>query len=289
MAYIGNTPTVGTFSKLDNISGSFSGSTTTFPLTVSSGAVAAGTAQNLLISISGVLQEPGSAYTVSSTNIVFSSAPLSTDTFFGVLLGSVGTVNSVTDGAITSNKLGVSAVTTSTILDGNITAPKLAAGAAVSNIGFTPYNATNPSGFISGGANSFTGTQTGGDNKLLQWVLQDVGSVFVDKGTVGTGTVTFDYSGGSCQRLQVSGVLTIALSNFPPSGNLGVMQIELVNGGSASVTFPSINWVKLDGTFTTSISTYLTNISRNVLQASGTDFIMVWSRDGGATVFGKIL
>jgi hypothetical protein len=279
MAYIGNSPVAGSFNKLDNISSLFDGITLTFPLTVSTTPTQAGSAQNVLISISGVLQEPGVAYTVSGTNITFSGPPLALDTFFGVVLGDVGDVNTVTDGTITTSK----------IVDANVTAAKLATGAAVSNIGFTPYNATNPSGYINNGATTFTGTQTGADNKLVGWLLQDTATVFLNKGTVSTGTVTFDYTGGSCQRLQVGGALTIALSAFPPSGNLGVMQIELVNAGSAAVTFPSINWVKLDGTFTTSVSTYLTNISRNALQTTGTDFVMIWSRDAGATVYGKVL
>lgn len=287
MAYIGNTPLTGAFKKLDNLT--FNGVTTVFACTVAGTAVTLGTAQNLIISISGVLQEPGNAYNVSGSNIIFSETPLAVDTFFGVLLGSVGDVGSVTDGAINSAKLASDAVTTAKIANLNVTATKLAPGAAVSNIGFTPYDATNPSNFIGSGANAFTGTQTGADNILSGWLLRDTAHVFVDKGTVGTGTVTFDYTGGSCQRLQVSGALTMALINFPPSGNLGVMQLELVNAGSAVITFPTINWVRLDGTFTTSISTYLSNVGRNALQTTGTDFIMIWSRNAGTTVYGKIL
>ena len=64
MAYIGNSPAIGEFKKLDNISSLFDGVTTSFPLTVGSVATNAGTSQNLSISISGVLQEPGVAYTV---------------------------------------------------------------------------------------------------------------------------------------------------------------------------------------------------------------------------------
>ena len=137
--------------------------------------------------------------------------------------------------------------------------------------------------------NTFTGNQSGGDNKLIRWLAQDIGSVFLDRGTVSTGTVTFDYSAGSAQRLQVGGALTVALSNFPPAGNLGVIQLEFVNAGSAAVTFPTINWIQVNGTFTTSISTYLTNVGRNALQTSGVDFVLLWSRDAGVTVYGKIL
>lgn len=279
MAYIGNAPISGVFKKIDNISGLFNGSTTAFAINVASVSQSVATAQNILIVISGVLQEPSVAYSISGTNIVFSSAPVVTDSFFGVILGSVGSVTTVTDGTITESK----------IADGAVSTAKLATGAAVGNIGFTPYNSTNPSGYSGTGANTYTGTQTGADNILSGWMLRDTGITFVDRGTISTGTVTFDYTSGSCQRLQVSGALTIALSNFPVSGNLGVMQLELVNAGSATVTMPVINWIKLDGTFTTSISTYLSNIGRTALQTTGTDFVMLWSRDSGTTVYGKVL
>lgn len=118
MAYIGNSPSYGLYKKLDSISPGFNGVTTTFNLAVASTPVTAGTAQNLLVSISGVLQEPGSAYTVSGTTITFSEAPLSTDTFFGVLLGSVGEVTAVTDDTITTAKIVNGAVVLTTKVTG---------------------------------------------------------------------------------------------------------------------------------------------------------------------------
>lgn len=299
MSYIGNAPISGVFKKIDNISGLFNSVTTTFAIKVSNVAHSVATAQNILVVISGVLQEPGVAYSISGTNIVFLSAPAASASFFGIVLGSVGSVTTVTDGTITESKiadgsvstlkLAASSVSTIKIVDGAVSTIKLAAGAAVGNIGFTPYNSTNPSGYSGNGANTYTGTQTGADNILSGWILRDTGITFLNRGTISTGTVTFDYTSGSCQRLQVAGALTIALSNFPLSGNLGVMQLELVNAGSATVTMPVINWIKLDGTFTTSISTYLSNIGRTALQTTGTDFVMLWSRDSGTTVYGKVL
>lgn len=317
MAYIGNAPIAGAFRKLDPIT--FDSVTMTFQARVGGTAVILGNAQNVLISISGVLQEPGNSYTVAGSNIIFTEAPLVTDSFFGILLGTVGEVTTVTDATITDPKLAVAAVTESKIAaaavteskigtaavtetklaaaavteskigTAAVTAPKLAPGVAVSNIGFTPYNSTNPSAYSGNGANTYTGTQTGGNNILTGWLVRSIGSVFVDKGTVATGTVTFDYITGGCQRVQIGGPVTLAVSNFPTTGNLGVLQLEIINGGAATMTFPVINWIKLDGTTTTSVSTYLTNISRNAFQTTGTDFIMIWSRDAGATIYGKIL
>ena len=133
------------------------------------------------------------------------------------------------------------------------------------------------------GANTFTGNQTGSDNKLIQWALQDVAMTYLDKGTVSTGTVTFSFADASHQRLQVGGALTIALNGWSPTGNNATLMIELVNGASVAITWPTINWIKSDGTTTSFASNGVT------LQASGTDFVVLWTRDGGATIFGKVI
>ena len=91
MPYIGRGPSKsGAFRILDDISGSFNGSTTSFALTVGSTALTVGLPETLLIAVDGVLQEPGSAYTISGSNIVFGSAPQESATFWGVELGDVG-------------------------------------------------------------------------------------------------------------------------------------------------------------------------------------------------------
>jgi len=132
--------------------------------------------------------------------------------------------------------------------------------------------------------NTFTGDQTGGDNLFKQWQVKDIGHVILNKGSVGTGTVTFDYRDGSHQKLTITGSLTLATSNWPPTGNRGDLILELVNGGAVTVTFPTINWIKSDGSFTTSFSA-----SGYTLQSSGTDFLILWSTDSGTTIYGKVI
>ena len=91
--------------ELDDISGSFNGSTTTFNLTVSSAGVSPVTAQQLLISVGGVMQNPGTDYTVSSTTITFTTAPASGLSFWGVSLGQALSLNTIADGSVTISSL----------------------------------------------------------------------------------------------------------------------------------------------------------------------------------------
>ncbi len=104
MAYIGKSPTIGNYIELDDISSSFNGSNVTFNLTSGGSAVLPQTDANAIISISGVVQYT-SAYTISGSQITFSSAPLSTDNFSGRVLGDSRDVGTPTDGTVTASSL----------------------------------------------------------------------------------------------------------------------------------------------------------------------------------------
>ena len=116
MPYIGKSPVGGGFHKLDNLTAS---STATYALTLSSAAYYPETANQLLVSLNGVIQAPQDSFTVSGSNLIFDSALTASDSIdFVVALGDVLGVGSVTDGAVTTNK----------IANGAVTAAKLAAG-----------------------------------------------------------------------------------------------------------------------------------------------------------------
>lgn len=79
-----------TIRKLDDISGSFNGVTTQFTLTAN-GVTANILGQNvLIISVDGVIQEPGVAYTISGDDIIFSEAPSIVSSFYGLDIGTTG-------------------------------------------------------------------------------------------------------------------------------------------------------------------------------------------------------
>ena len=96
----------GAFRILDDISGSFNASTTSFALEVDNTALTVGLPETLIIAIDGVIQEAATAYTISGSNIVFTAAPQAEATFWGVELGDVGGV--VPDNSIAEVKLAIS-------------------------------------------------------------------------------------------------------------------------------------------------------------------------------------
>ena len=106
MAYVGKAPSTGRYSILDDISSSFTGSTAgPFNLTVNGTAISPGNEANCIISVSGVVQEPQSAYIITGSQITFTSNPASSDTFFGVVLGDVFDIGTPTDSTVTAGSL----------------------------------------------------------------------------------------------------------------------------------------------------------------------------------------
>ena len=81
MAYIGRKPEYGAFEKQSLTADS---STTTFTLNYQ-----VGSDSSILVSVAGVIQEPGTGYNLSGggSSLVFSSAPTTGDTVFVVFLG----------------------------------------------------------------------------------------------------------------------------------------------------------------------------------------------------------
>jgi len=105
LAYVGKAPLTGAYQILDDISGSFTGSTPgPFNLTVSGTAISPGNEASCLISISGVIQDPA-AYTITGSQITFTSNPESSDTFFGTVLGNTFDIGTPTDATVTAGSL----------------------------------------------------------------------------------------------------------------------------------------------------------------------------------------
>ena len=120
MPYLGKSPNHGNFTELTDVSGSFDGSTTQFALTSRIGGVAITPVIEaaVLISINGVIQEPTTDYTVSGTNITFTSAPASTDSFFGTVMGFQLDVGTPSDSTVTPAKMNITSALVPASADG---------------------------------------------------------------------------------------------------------------------------------------------------------------------------
>ena len=109
MAYIGAEPTPGQNREVDDISGSFNGSTTAFTLQVGSLNTSPESANNILISVGGIIQNPGTDYTIAASTITFTTAPASGLSFMGLILGAGINTATVADQVITNAKISNSA------------------------------------------------------------------------------------------------------------------------------------------------------------------------------------
>jgi hypothetical protein len=160
VAYLGNDLQVAfpTYRNIDDISGSFNGVTTSFPLTVDGVAPipAPVNSQQCLISVNGVVQRPDDSgaegFLLSGGNIVFASAPAGGVDFFGVILAGADYINIGAN--FPSGTALVPSITFDSDLDTGIYNP------AGNQIGFTTAGVQrlviNSSGQVSGGLGSAT-------------------------------------------------------------------------------------------------------------------------------------
>ena len=145
MAYIGREPAYGSFEKQD-VTGD--GSTTTFTLNFTVGSTA-----SVLVSQGGVVQQPGSGYTIANggTQIVFASAPGSSETTFIVFLGVAQDIGTVGTGIITDQtELSADAANDDEILIYDTTASGLRrisiTNVLDNRVGASKYNTRNSTG-----------------------------------------------------------------------------------------------------------------------------------------------
>ena len=121
MAYIGAEPAPGQNREVDDISSSFNGSTTAFTLQVSGVNVSPESANNILVNLGGVLQNPGTDYTIAASTITFTTAPASGLSFFALVLGAGINTATVADQTIGPSKLINTAVTAGSYTTADIT------------------------------------------------------------------------------------------------------------------------------------------------------------------------
>ena len=223
MPYIGNDIRANQdYKTIDDVSGSFNGSATSFALQVGGSAPVPFPKYEtqLIISVGGVVQEPGTGFTLSGTNIVFGSAPASGEAFFGVILAGADYLNA--GGTFPDGTVAVPSITFSSDTDTGI----FKSGNGLVSIASNGTKvATFPTG--QGNANQVLATDGGG---VLSFVDQSGGGavgggsdkLFMENGTTMTTNYTLGTEfGATCNALS-AGPITInaGITLTIPSGSV---------------------------------------------------------------------
>ena len=295
MAYIGKSPVTGKFQKLDDISSGFNDSTTTFAVQSSGINVQIDSAQQLLVSIDGVLQEPSSAYTTSASSITFTEAPNTNATFFAILLGETGQTSGVPDGSVTAPKIVTDAVETAKIKDLNVTTAKIAdtnitsgkiASDAITNLKISPNivlrGTTTFMGAAVERANVYAGNVKGGDKPIITIDNQDNGVVYFTTSSHENSEHTVNFINMDHVAVgNTTSFVVIFTNNVDTQSNITKVQIQgdttnafffsgLTSGGAAgSVRYATTGQANLD---VYSFSVIKTDTSAYTTIASVTNF-----------------
>ena len=172
--------------------------------------------ETLIIAVDGVIQEPGTGFTISGSNIVFGSAPQDSATFWGVEFGDVG---GLADRATTQ-----------------------AANDNTTKVATTAYVQTELGDYAPLAAPTFTGnaaavTQAGTDDSTRIATTAHVKDVKIDDLTAGDDNTDLDSStsrhglllklgGGSTNFLRADGTWAAPSGGASAAGNSGSVQFS---------------------------------------------------------------
>ena len=261
-------------SIIDDISGSFNGTLDTFALAVSGTALTPANAQQLRIVLGGVVQEPLTDYTVSGSNITFTTPPTGGLTFSGVSLGPAVAVSVPGDGTVTPPKLStggpswngsgdvlVSGIVTASSFVGNLTGTATTATEAT-NFTVTANNSTNETVYpvFVDGATGSQGAET--DTSLSYNPSTNIL-------TAGT----FSGSGDNLTGISTNFVSAIGIQSAGVAIGAGITQLNFIGAGNTFAvdgTTVNISIAGGGGGGELSISTNTTNQSQYLTYAVST-------------------
>jgi hypothetical protein len=125
---------------------------------------------------------------------------------------------------------------------------------------------------------SLNGSSNFTDNEVTRAKFKDTSQTVYTHGTVSSGNVTLDHENGHYQTVTITADTTFAFQNFPPSGALGRIILDItVSPGATNLVFPSAvikadNVTGSDGT------------SDTIAPGLGRALYEFMSPDGGTTV-----
>jgi hypothetical protein len=103
MAYLGNTPQIGQYRKMDSLT--FNGITQTFNITVSGVAFTPPTAYSMMVSLDDVILNPGVDFSISGSSISFATPPVALTPFFALLFGDTLYTGTPSDATVIDSKI----------------------------------------------------------------------------------------------------------------------------------------------------------------------------------------
>jgi hypothetical protein len=254
MAYLGNSPVLSQqeYRNIDNISGSFNGVTTSFPLLVNGVAPvpAPQSSNQCLISVNGVVQKPddtgASGFRLSGGNIVFSAAPTGGQSFFGVILAGADYIyagSNFPDGTVSAPsitfaqdldtgfyrsgagevKFTANGTNVVTLSANNLTAPS-----------FIPTSSTVPSNGVYLPSSNNVAISTNGTGRLF---INSAGNAVIGSNTVQAFT---GYTSLTLDNATNGGVLclnknALNIGNISATGD--ALTIDAAGGGTSPIVF----------------------------------------------------
>ena len=215
----------GQYRKLDSIATSFNGSETNFTLTID-GLEVTPTAQNLMISLGGVVQEPGTAFTVNGSTITFASAPADATTFFGVLMGEA---TFIARGTVGAAEMGITA------------------GAVSASAGVVVDSSKNVIGFNEISASIFKGSFSGDTSSSIN---TRINSLVTDSGSFSTRITNATASINSISSSQATRTANLVIASSSLSASVATLKGSGTLQSVATNASPTFAGATITGTLT---------------------------------------
>jgi len=108
MAYLGNTPQIGQFRKMDSLS--FDGTTNSFNISIDGVAFTPPTAYAMMVSLNNVILNPDIGFSVSGSTLSFSTPPAALTPFFGLIFGDTLYTGTPSDATVIDSKIAVGTI-----------------------------------------------------------------------------------------------------------------------------------------------------------------------------------
>jgi hypothetical protein len=103
MSYLGNSPQIGQYRKMDSLT--FDGSTQTFNITISGVPFNPPTAFAMMVSLNDVILNPNVDFSISGSTISFVTAPAALTPFFALIFGDTLYTGTPSDATVTNSKI----------------------------------------------------------------------------------------------------------------------------------------------------------------------------------------